>query len=276
MDILISGASTGIGRACAVQLARKGHNVWAGVRSQKSFDEITRMNVQGLTPVFLDVVDEKSIREAVSRIKKTSGVLHALVNNAGVAIGGPIEALRSEDWRRQFDTNFFGLIDLTRAALPMIRESKGRVVNISSISGRLASPFLGPYSASKFAVEAFSDSLRREMRHFGVTVCIIEPGPIKTPIWEKSVGVAEQMQGVMNKEMVDLYGSALEKFKKLMTDSGTSAPPVSVVVKAVEHALTAKVPQTRYPVGQTGIGLLVRAANVVPDKWMDVIMKRKV
>jgi NAD(P)-dependent dehydrogenase (short-subunit alcohol dehydrogenase family) len=273
MDILISGASTGIGRACAVHLARKGHNVWAGVRTQKAVDEIARLNVQGLSPIFLDVTDSKSIASAVSVVKKKSGTLHALINNAGIAVGGPIEGLSLDKWRRQFDINFFGLIELTQACLPMLRESKGRVLNMSSLSGRIATPFLGPYAASKFALEAFSDSLRREMRRFDVKVCIIEPGPIKTPIWEKSVG--ESLNTEISPDIKSLYGESIDKFVSFMRKTGETAVPVSVVVKAVEHALTARSPQTRYPVGR-GIKIAARAANVIPDKWLDRLLQGRI
>ncbi len=186
MDILISGSSTGIGKATAIQLARKGHVVWAGVRAQKSFDALTKANVQGLKPIFLDVCDEKSIEEAVARITKESGLLHGLVNNAGIAIGGPVEAVNLSDWRRQFETNVFGQILVTQKCLPLLRQCKGRIVNVSSVSGKIASPFLAPYAGSKHALEAISDSLRRELRPHGVKVSIVEPGPIATPIWEKS------------------------------------------------------------------------------------------
>ncbi|MGZ3722786.1 MAG: SDR family oxidoreductase [Bdellovibrionales bacterium] len=274
MDVLISGASTGIGRACAVHLARKGAIVWAGVRTQKSFDEITRMNVQGLKPIFLDVTDSKSINSALSELKKKSGTLFGLVNNAGVAIGGPVEGVTMENWRRQFDINFFGQIELTQACLPLIRESKGRILNMSSISGRIAGPFMGPYSASKYALEAFSDSLRREVRKYGVRVSIIEPGPIKTPIWEKSVAVGAEQKAELSQEMLSLYGDSLDKFLKEMAKYSVTAAPVALVVKAVEHALSSHHPKTRYPVGR-GMTMAAHISNVMPDSWMDRIIRSK-
>ena len=274
MDILISGASTGIGRACSVHLAAKGAIVWAGVRTQKSFDDILRLNVKGLKPVFLDVTDSKSIAACVSEVKKKSGTLFGLVNNAGVVIGGPVEGVSMESWRRQFDVNFFGQIELTQACLPLIRESKGRILNMSSISGRIASPFLGPYSASKFALEAFSDSLRREVRKYGVRVSIIEPGPIKTPIWEKSVSEGASQKADLSADLLSLYGDSLDRFMEEMAKFTTTAAPVSLVVKAVEHALSSHSPKNRYPVGY-GISLVAAISNVVPSDLMDRLIRTK-
>jgi NAD(P)-dependent dehydrogenase (short-subunit alcohol dehydrogenase family) len=268
MDILISGASTGIGRATAVHMARKGHTVWAGVRSQKSFMEIQRLNVQGLEPVFLDVTDAASIENCISTVRKKSGILHGLVNNAGIAIGGPVEAVHLADWRRQFEVNVFGQIRVVQLCLPMIRESKGRIVMISSIAGRVASPFLAPYSASKFALEAIADSLRREMRKFDVPVSIVEPGPIATPIWEKSLGDGEKRKEELGPEMQRIYGSVLTRFNRRIEDAARSASPVHVVVHAIEHALTARSPRTRYPVGR-GIALYSALSRILPDRWLD-------
>lgn len=268
MDILISGASSGIGRATAVHMARKGHTVWAGVRSDKSFEEIRRLNVRGLEPVFLDVTDEESIDKCISTIRKKSGILHGLVNNAGIAVGGPVEGIQLSDWRKQFEINVFGQIRVTQLCLPMIRESKGRIVMVSSISGRVARPFLGPYSASKFALEAVSDSLRREMRKFGVSVSIVEPGAIATPIWEKSLGESEKRQEDFSPEVQKIYGSVLNKFSKKIEDVSRFSSPVSVVVQVIEHALTAKNPRTRYPVGR-GIALSAALSQVLPDRWLD-------
>ncbi|MGE4132936.1 MAG: SDR family oxidoreductase [Bdellovibrionales bacterium] len=269
MVILISGASTGIGRASAVHLARKGHDVWAGVRSKKSLEEIQKLNVQGLRPVYLDVTKEDSIINCVSEIKKGSGTLHGLVNNAGIAVGGPVEAVPLEDWRHQFEVNVFGQIRLTQECLPLLRESKGRIVNTSSIAGRLASPFLGPYAASKFAFEAVSDSLRRELKRRGVHVSVVEPGPIATPIWEKSLTKGLERSAHYSEEILKTYGNSMKKFNERITQAEKQASPVSTVVTAIEHALTSRTPRTRYPVGR-GIKALSVAARTLPDSWLDL------
>lgn len=272
MEILISGASTGIGKACAVHMARLGHTVFAGVRTQKDFDGLTKANVKGLTPVFLDVTDGASIRECVSAIIKQAGTLHALVNNAGVAMGGPVEAVSMEDWRKQFDINFFGAIELTQACLPLLRESKGRIVNMSSISGRIAFPFMGPYASSKFALEAASDSLRRELLRHGVKVMVIEPGAIATPIWEKSKSESLGKTAKYPQAILDVYGASLNKFSQLIDDTTAKAAPVSMVTAAVEHALTARRPRTRYPVGK-GIKTSAVLSRLLPDRLMDKVFR---
>ena len=272
MDILISGASTGIGRATAVHMARTGHQVWAGVRTERSFEDLVKMNVRGLHPLYLDVVDSQSIADAVSLVRKRAGTLYALINNAGIAVSGPVEGLSMEAWREQFDINFFGLIELTKICLPLLRESKGRIVNISSISGRVASPFLSPYATSKFAVEAFSDSIRRELRPFGVRVAVIEPGPINTPIWKKSLAVGHQRKSDLPQEILELYGPAIERFTAAMEQSELEASPVQMVVKAVEHALLSSYPKTRYPVGR-GIGTMAIVAKHLSDGWLDKLLR---
>ncbi len=273
MEILISGASTGIGRASSVHMARKGHTVYAGVRSQKSFDSITKLNVNGLQPVFLDVCDEKSIVACVGVIKKKSGMLHALVNNAGIAVGGPVEGVKLEDWRRQFDTNVFGQIRLMQECLPSLRESRGRIVNISSIAGKIANPFMGPYSASKFALEAISDSLRRELRPHGVKVILVEPGAIATPIWEKARDENMLKPNAFPEPIMEAYGPMMEKFKKRIEQVIGQAAPVALVTAAIDEALTAKNPRSRYPVGR-GIGVAINLAGALPDSWMDKILRR--
>lgn len=272
MDILISGASTGIGRAAAVHLARLGHTVWAGVRNDKAFHTLEKSNVLGLKPIHLDVTQTNSIQEALHRIKKESGMLHALVNNAGVVVGGPVEGLSQSRWREQFDVNFFGMIELTQACLPSLRESKGRVANISSISGRIASPFLAPYAASKFAMEGFSDSLRRELAPHSVRVCVIEPGAINTPIWRKSAAANREASAEYPAAVTELYGPALDRFTKAMEKVELNSSPVSLVLHALTHALTARTPKTRYPVGRR-VALKACAASLLPDTWLDRLVR---
>lgn len=274
MNVLISGASTGIGRAAAVHLAMKGHTVWAGVRSSSSFEDLKRAKIRNLEPVFLDVRDPKSVADALGLIQKESGTLHGLVNNAGIAVAGPVEALSLEDWELQFDTNFFGLIRLTQACLPLIRESKGRVVNISSISGKMASPFLGPYASSKYAVEALSDSLRRELKPFGVKVSVIEPGPIATPIWEKSLESGTRRKAQMDQAILPLYEGRLNRLLASTEEYSRKADPVALVTQAIEHALLSRSPKTRYPVGR-GIFAASMMARLLPDRWLDYLISKK-
>lgn len=272
MEILISGASTGIGRAAAVHMARKGHSVWAGVRSEKSFEDVRKMNVQGLRPVYLDVTDEKSISACVSEIKKSSGILHGLVNNAGIVVGGPVEAVSMDDWRYQFEVNVFGQIRVLQHTLPLLRESKGRIVNISSIAGKISSPFMGPYCASKFALEGVSDSLRREVRRHGVQVSIVEPGPIDTPIWEKSISKGLERKKKYPPEIQEAYGALIDRFNERVNQAAARSSPVAVVVQAIEHALTARQPRIRYPVGR-GIKLATIISRALPDSVLDFVVR---
>lgn len=253
-------------------MARLGHSVWAGVRDDKSFAAIQKLNVQGLKPVLLDVTEQKSVDAAMGEIRKTAGMLNGLVNNAGIVVAGPIEGVRLEELRRQFEVNVIGQVRLIQAALPLLRQCKGRIVNVSSISGRVASPFLGPYAASKFALEAISDSLRRELRRQGISVSIIEPGPIATPIWGKSKTVAEQEK--FSPEIEEIYGKSIKKFHERIDKIEREASPVSVVTKAFEHALLSARPRTRYPVGR-GMKLFAHLANALPDRWMDEIIVRR-
>lgn len=273
MEILISGASTGIGRASAIHMARLGHSVWAGVRSEKAFQDVIKMNVQGLKPVYLDVTDEDSIEKCVSRIKKEAGLIHALVNNAGIVIAGPAEAVSMEDWRRQFDVNLFGTIALCKATLPLLRECKGRIVNISSIAGRVSAPLMSPYSASKFALEAFSDGLRREVAEHGVKVAIVEPGPIDTPIWDKSLEANLISADDYPEDLKELYRPMINRFHKRVKEAPERSSPVSVVVEAIAHALTSSRPRIRYPVGR-GVQMMMWAAKAVPDGLLDRVVSR--
>ena len=175
---LVTGASTGIGRACATHLAGLGFHVLAGVRDPADAPD-------GLEPLLLDVTSESDVAAAAERV---GGELHALVNNAGIAISGPVEIVPVEEWRRLMEVNLLGQVAVTRALLPAILRARGRVVNMSSISGRVANPLFGPYAASKFALEAVSDALRREVGPHGVRVVSVEPGGIATPIWGKGHG----------------------------------------------------------------------------------------
>jgi NAD(P)-dependent dehydrogenase (short-subunit alcohol dehydrogenase family) len=204
---LISGASTGIGRATALQLAREGFQVLAGVRSPSAADSLNGEGAKlaktkgRLIPLMLDVTDASSIATAVGRARELAGSsgLRVLINNAGIVVPGPVEFVTSEEWRHQFDVNFFGTIELTRAALPLLRQGVlnhglfvPRLLLISSIGGRVSQPVLAPYTTSKFATSALGDSLRLELRRQGIGVTVIEPGAISTEIWGKGDISAEQ------------------------------------------------------------------------------------
>ena len=217
--VLISGASTGIGRATALALAARGFKVLAGVRSESAAQALEATG-GGLVPVMLDVTSEESIRAAIARTAELSGAdgLSGLINNAGIVVPGPVEFVSSADWRLQFDVNFFGAIELTRAALPLLRKNAAahgfgtpRLLLVSSIGGRVAQPFLSPYTSSKFALTALGDSLRLELRRQGIGVTVIEPGAIATDIWGKGDVSAEHFTG--DNPAIKLYGPELEGLK---------------------------------------------------------------
>jgi NAD(P)-dependent dehydrogenase (short-subunit alcohol dehydrogenase family) len=200
--VLISGASTGIGRATAVALAARGFKVLAGVRSDSAAQALEKAAGNGnLSPVALDVTSVESIQVAVERAAELSGAdgLYGLINNAGIVVPGPVEHVTREDWRMQFEVNFFGAIELTQQALPLLRKGVAahgfgvpRLLLISSIGGRIAQPFLAPYTTSKFALTALGDSLRLELRRQGIGVTVIEPGAIATDIWGKGDAAGQQ------------------------------------------------------------------------------------
>ena len=272
--VIITGASSGIGKDTALVLAKAGYQVFAGVRKKKDFEGWTGQ--PNVTPVVLDVAREEDCLRAVAdhgKVLSAAKAVH-LVNNAGIALGGPVEGLPLEKWKEQFEVNVFGLLRSTQAFLPFVRATRGRVVNISSVSGLATSPYLGPYSASKFAVESISDALRREMRQFGVEVIVVEPGPVATPIWEKSLGRKEEVLGLINEEMRKLYGREMEVFFREVDKAGKSGIPVRMVSSTVEKALSAKKPRTRYMLGPPGTGISMGLVGALPDRWVDAIMSR--
>jgi NAD(P)-dependent dehydrogenase (short-subunit alcohol dehydrogenase family) len=250
-SILITGASTGIGLACAIQLDSLGYQVFAGYRRPEDAEKLRSNASDRLVPVPIDVTDPLSIGNAVKAVRANLGEkgLYGLVNNAGIALAGPIEFVPIESLREQFEVNVLGQVAVTQAFLADLRQSQGRIVNISSFSGRVAFPFLGPYAASKHALEALSDSLRVELRPWNIRVSVIEPGRIHTPIWEKSLQKAEEFVRNLPAEAQNLYGPMLEYALDTTLKKGRMLP-VEVVVEKVVHALTAKRPKPRYLVGR--------------------------
>ena len=257
--IVVTGASTGIGRACATRFAELGYQVFAGVRNAAAGDDIRAARIH---PIQLDVTDPASISSALAAVGEEP--LAGLVDNAGISIAGPLELIPVEDLRRQLEVNVIGLVAVTQAFLPLLRPGRGRIVNIGSIAGRSALPGSGAYDASKFAVEAITDALRMELDRWGVSVSVIEPGAVATPIWEKTMTRAE---GLGRHERYDLYRGFMAKVAEEASISARKAIPAQAVVKAVEHAMTARRPKTRYPVGPDARFWLLM--NLLPDRWRD-------
>ncbi|HYP47119.1 MAG TPA: SDR family oxidoreductase [Thermoleophilaceae bacterium] len=267
--VVVSGASTGIGEATAVHLRGLGFEVLAGCRKDADAE---RLRGFGLRPLKLDVTDADSI--AAARAELGTEPLAGLVNNAGVAIAAPLEFVPIERLRGQLEVNLVGHVAVTQAFLPALRQARGRIVNVSSIGGRVALPLLGPYAASKFALEAVSDSLRRELRGQGVEVIVIEPGGVKTPIWQKGNQVTSEIREQAPAEAERLYGplaSALQgETEKIERERGLAPRAVAEVIGA---ALIAERPRTRYLVGSDA-RLRARLAKVLPDRAMDRLIAR--
>ena len=270
--VLITGASRGIGRACALALDHRGLDVIAGVRSDEAAESVRAAGSERLRTVKLDVTDADSIEAAAEHVGPR---LDVLVNNAGLAVGGVLEAVPIEELRRQLDVNVVGQVAVTQAFLPALREASGRVVFISSVSGRVSAPIMGPYTASKFAIEAIADSLRVELRAWDIDVVLVEPGSIDTDIWRGAIDQFDNTTAQMSEEHRRLYEPMLTRSRKLIGQTAKRAAPVEKVVKVVEEAVTAQRPRTRYLVGADARGqLLLR--RLLPDRAFDAITARMI
>lgn len=271
--VVITGASTGIGAACAIDLDRRGFRVFAGVRKQSDGQRLQSEASGPLVPVMIDVTDTDAIRLAAEEVGVAVGTagLAGLVNNAGIVVPGPAELVSLEDWRRQLEVNVIGQLAVTQALLPLLRKHPGRIVNMGSISGRIAPPYMGPYTASKFSLEAITDVLRVELRRWGIHVSIIEPDTISTPIWGKMQQDAEGLQNEVAPEVRELYEQDFTKMGEAIGQMTDRAMSVDHVVKAVRHALCARRPRTRYPIGwRTRLGFW--AFKSIPDRMRDWIL----
>jgi NADP-dependent 3-hydroxy acid dehydrogenase YdfG len=264
--VLITGCSTGIGRATAERLARKGLNVYATARRVESVEDL---KAAGCKTLALDVTDEASMQAAVSAVEEADGAILALVNNAGYSQSGAVETIAMDDLRRQFETNVFGLVRMCQLVLPgMRREGRGRIVNISSMGGRLVFPGGGAYHGTKFAVEAISDALRFEVRGFGVHVSIIEPGLIKTSFGETAHDSVPQQDGPYGKFNVAVAKATADAYTGPMAKLGAGP---EAVAKVVEKAITSRRPRTRYPVTASARLALANHA-LLPDRGWDAFV----
>ncbi len=271
-NVLITGASTGIGEQAAKDLAHADFHVYAGIRNEADGEKLKAHHPQNITPILLDVTKHDQIQKAFEHIQ-SKGALWGLINNAGIVVAGPLEFLTVEDLREQFEVNVFGLHQMTRIFLPLLRESKGRIIHIGSISGKFAFPFIGPYCASKHAVEALADSLRREIYHQHVSVSLIEPGRVLTPIWEKSKSSNRARLEKLTPVGASYYGRDLVKIESLTSQAGAVGSPSSRVSKAILHALNSKCPKTRYLVGLDA-HIENFMARFFPDRLTDWIVQR--
>jgi NAD(P)-dependent dehydrogenase (short-subunit alcohol dehydrogenase family) len=273
-SVLVTGASTGIGRATTLRLDAAGWRVFAGVRRESDAESLRESGGERIVPLILDVTDPAQIAAAAQRIEaEADGRLDGLVNNAGIAVPGPLETLPLEDFRRQVEVNLTAQVAVTQAMLPLIRPARGRIVFIASIGGRIAFPLNGAYHAAKFGVEAVGDVFRQELRPWGISVAIVEPGSIDTPIWERGAQIAEEIEARAHPEQEALYGKAIASFRKVVQDLADRGIPPEKVAEAISHALEAGRPRTRYLVGLDA-KVQARLKILLPTRLFDRIVAR--
>jgi NAD(P)-dependent dehydrogenase (short-subunit alcohol dehydrogenase family) len=273
--VLITGTSTGIGEACVARLASADWTVYAGVRRAEDGDRLKAQHGGDVRPLMLDVTDTEQMAKVVDAIAAERGPrgLDALVNNAGVGTGGPVEYVSLDDWRFVFDVNVFGVVALTNLAMPMLRAARGRVVHIGSIGGRMASPGLGPYSASKHAIEALAETQRHELKRSGsgVRVALIEPGEVKTAIWDKGDATLDEVTRALDTEGRKRYQWLLDQSRGFVDEGRTRGVEADSVAAAVEHALTARRPKARYLVGPDA-KIFGHVLTRMPDRVRDTLV----
>jgi NAD(P)-dependent dehydrogenase (short-subunit alcohol dehydrogenase family) len=271
-SVLVTGASTGIGRASALRLDAAGWRVFAGIRKEDDAQALREAGSDRLSPLFLDVTDAEQIAAAAELIGAGSGGLDGLVNNAGVAIPSPLETMPIDDFRRQIEINLIAHVAVTQAMLPALRGGGGRVVFISSIGGRIAFPLTGAYHAAKFGIEAVGDVFRQELAPWGLRVAIVEPGSIDTPIWERGERTADEI-GARSPQRESLYGKAIENYRKVIRETAERGISPQKVAKVVEHALSAGRPRSRYLVG-IDARVQARIKPLLPTPVFDRIVAR--
>ena len=264
---VITGASTGIGAATARELARRGFHVLAGVRRDQDADSIRG---PGIEPLILDITNPDHIRALATRVHgdPQGRAVRALVNNAAIQANVPIEAFAIDEWRRMFEVNLFGHVAVIQTLLPALIRTKGRVVNISSVGGRIAMATYGPYAGTKFALEAVSDSLRREVAPFGVQVVVVEPGAVRTEMLGRAIATAQELVSAMTPEQSQRYGGLVQAVNRQAVSSTRSGLTADAAAKVIATAITARKPRTRYTVGRDA-ALLTRLARILPDRMLD-------
>jgi NAD(P)-dependent dehydrogenase (short-subunit alcohol dehydrogenase family) len=245
-SVLVTGASRGIGRSIVEHLASRGWDVIAGVRSQQDADDVVSVNSQRISSLIVDVTNAGHLAALADSLPER---LDAIVNNAGVVVSGPMETVRPEDWRKQLEVNVIGQLAVTQAVLPRLRLSRGRVVFISSVNGRLSMSLIGAYCASKFALEAAADALRMELRPWHIAVSIVEPAQTDTDMWRTADAMVADVEAGLTPEQRSLYGKHIAGMKKTIPVSQKIAVPTQKVSAVVEEALTASRPRARYVVG---------------------------
>ncbi|NEN90976.1 MAG: SDR family oxidoreductase [Okeania sp. SIO3H1] len=269
-SIAISGASSGIGEACAIYLDQLGYQVFAGVRNKVDGETLKRKTLDRVIPIIFDVTDRMSIEMAVETIQPLLNVhgLTGLINNAGIVTTGPLEFLPIDELRKQLEVNVLGQISVTQAFLPLLRKSEGRIINIGSDYGRVSGPLLGPYCASKFAMEALTDALRMELKPWAIDVSIIEIGTVRTPIWNKSIDQVNKIWEKFPEQAKQLYSPIFEAVKETAGKLEKNGLSTDAVAKVIARAIIEEKPKNRYIVGldaKTNILL----SKILPSKVLD-------
>jgi NAD(P)-dependent dehydrogenase (short-subunit alcohol dehydrogenase family) len=274
-SVVITGASTGIGRACAIHLAKAGFRVFAGVRKAQDGEALRAECGDALVPIEIDVTDAATIAAAARTVRAelAGRGLDGLVNNAGIAIPAPVEHVAADVLRRQFDVNVFGQIAVTQAFLPLIRRARGRIVNMGSVGAHITVPFGGALCATKSAFKSLTDALRLELHPFGIHVALVEPGAIHTPAVDKTLGDVDGLIRALPPEGAARYGDKLREFTRRAHAREINGSPPEVVAAAVFHALTARRPRVGYSVGRDA-RLLVTLPRLLPDRMLDGVRLR--
>ena len=270
--VVVTGVSTGIGYATVAELLTHGFSVFGSVRSEEDADRLSQQFRQNFTPLLIDVTQEDQVRRAADQVAEDVGAqgLWALVNNAGISLPGPLSEIPSSLLRTHLEVNVMGVVNFTQAFLPSLGMQKpqghppGRIVNVSSTSGRIAFPFMGPYAASKHAVEALSDSWRRELMLYGIDVIVIQPGSIRTPIWDKAAASYQQLPD-------SDYRPIYEKIN--LAEYKRGALPVEKVARTIRHVLECRRPKSRYVLPDKWLKHWL-APRILPDRWLDWMIKR--
>jgi NAD(P)-dependent dehydrogenase (short-subunit alcohol dehydrogenase family) len=275
LGVLVTGASTGIGYACTQTLANAGFIVFAGVRGERDAHRLSALHAN-VRPLLLDVTVREQVAAAADAIRVCGVQLHGIVNNAGVAVAGPLEYLPLDDFRTQFEVNLFGALAVTQAMLPLLRQtSDARIVFMSSVSGQIAPPYVGPYAASKFALEAMADALRMELSGFGIRVSVVQPGNVRTPIWQKGRDAKDDLIGRMPEEAATHYAAAVDALVRVTEHEERTGIEPAVVADAVLRAITEPQPKARYPVGNPPAWQR-RLASLLPERLRDRLILRTV
>ncbi|MFD9404336.1 SDR family oxidoreductase [Streptomyces sp. NPDC060011] len=264
--VVVTGASTGMGASTARELARRGFHVLAGVRR-----DADAIRATGVEPVILDITEPEQVEALAARVAADSRTLHALVNNAGVQVNAPVEALPMAEWRRVFEVNLFGHIAVTQALLPELLRTKGRVINISSIGGKYVMATYGAYAGAKFALEAVSDSLRREVAPLGVQVVVVEPGGVRTEIAARGIATANDLAARMTPEQDRRYGDLVRANNRLMASGTASGMTADAAAQVIVKAVTTRRPRPRYTAGRDA-ALIMRLGRLLSDRTLDRIL----